>query len=352
MVMINNYLESIFATLPNTAEVRRAKDELGQMMEDKYAELISQGVSENEALAKVISEFGNIDEMAVDLGLDMALVKRNADGRFMIDMDVAKDYILDANTFALRISLGVALMILCPIMPILAGSGAMSMGLGLSGMFMLIFGGIFLTILGGSHQSRWKFVRKRNCTMDYQTFQFVKHESNKQNATYALRLTLGIMLCSVCWLPLVLLSENHGILARLMGSSSVFGVVVLFVMVAFGVMLIIDSSILKGLYYKLLKVNDERTIAGNYGTNNQSIGYGQPSGYGQPGMNGQPAYGYKKAEKYTELGKTIMASFWPGVTCIYLVYSFLTMAWATSWLIWPIAAFVYPVLSSIFKIKE
>ena len=40
METIRNYLETMFANMPNTPEVRRAKDELLQMMEDKYNELI------------------------------------------------------------------------------------------------------------------------------------------------------------------------------------------------------------------------------------------------------------------------------------------------------------------------
>ena len=41
METIKNYLEAMFSGLPNTAEVRKAKAELLQMMEDKYNELIS-----------------------------------------------------------------------------------------------------------------------------------------------------------------------------------------------------------------------------------------------------------------------------------------------------------------------
>ena len=70
MEAIKNYLDSMFANLPNTAEVRRAKDELWQMMEDKYGELIAEGKTENEAVGTVISEFGNLSELAEDLGLE------------------------------------------------------------------------------------------------------------------------------------------------------------------------------------------------------------------------------------------------------------------------------------------
>jgi hypothetical protein len=42
-------------------------------MEDKYNELISEGKKENEAIGIVISEFGNLDELAEGLGLNKVL---------------------------------------------------------------------------------------------------------------------------------------------------------------------------------------------------------------------------------------------------------------------------------------
>lgn len=64
METIKNYLETMFASLPNTSSVRKAKSELLQMMEDKYNELIAEGHSENEAVGIVISNFGNLDELS------------------------------------------------------------------------------------------------------------------------------------------------------------------------------------------------------------------------------------------------------------------------------------------------
>lgn len=68
MEAIRNYLETMFLNLPNTPEVYKAKNELWQMMEDKYTELKNEGKSENEAVGTVIAEFGNLDELAEDLG--------------------------------------------------------------------------------------------------------------------------------------------------------------------------------------------------------------------------------------------------------------------------------------------
>ena len=54
MQAIRNYLETMFMNLPNTPEVLRAKEELWQMMEDKYTELKNEGKSDNEAVGTVI----------------------------------------------------------------------------------------------------------------------------------------------------------------------------------------------------------------------------------------------------------------------------------------------------------
>ena len=70
METIRNYLNAMFAGLPDTPEVRRAYEELAAMMEDKYTELIEEGLSENEAVGTVISEFGNLEELAQTLGIE------------------------------------------------------------------------------------------------------------------------------------------------------------------------------------------------------------------------------------------------------------------------------------------
>ena len=78
METIRNYLNAMFAGLPDTLEVRRAYEELAAMMEDKYTELIGEGCSENEAVGTVISEFGNLEELAQDLGIEGCMSGKGA----------------------------------------------------------------------------------------------------------------------------------------------------------------------------------------------------------------------------------------------------------------------------------
>ena len=76
METIKNYLETMFKNLPQTEKVLKAKSELLQMMEDKYTELVNQGKSENEAIGTVIAEFGNLEELAGDLGIAEVLQEK------------------------------------------------------------------------------------------------------------------------------------------------------------------------------------------------------------------------------------------------------------------------------------
>ncbi len=41
-----------------------------------------------------------------------------------------------------------------------------------------------------------------------------------------------------------------------------------------------------------------------------------------------------------------MSVYWQTVTCVYLIWSFLTFNWFSSWIIWPIAAIIHKVIES------
>ena len=80
---IRDYLESVFSKLPQTPEAHRAKDELGQMMEDKYAELLAQGMPEKDAAKATIAEFGNPDEVLESLGVTPQPARKWHPGRIV-----------------------------------------------------------------------------------------------------------------------------------------------------------------------------------------------------------------------------------------------------------------------------
>lgn len=57
----------------------------------------------------------------------------------------------------------------------------------------------------------------------------------------------------------------------------------------------------------------------------------------------------KEVRYINNTATTIMSVFWPTVTCIYLSASFITFAWALTWVIWPVAAVIHAIFKSILK---
>ncbi len=71
MDTIMNYLENMFASMPKSKQMQQLKDDLLVHMEDKYQELKRAGKSENEAIGVVIAEFGNMEEIMDEFGIDL-----------------------------------------------------------------------------------------------------------------------------------------------------------------------------------------------------------------------------------------------------------------------------------------
>ena len=152
MNAIRNYLDNMFRNLPNTEAVRRAKGELLQMMEDKYEELIAEGKSENEAVGIVISEFGNLDELADTLGITEAVQENPDENKPMLSMDRVKGFLSMISGNSILAPLATALCIFCVAMNIvdeMLPLGVISGLFGVGGMFALIAIAVGLYIFSG-----------------------------------------------------------------------------------------------------------------------------------------------------------------------------------------------------------
>ncbi|SPT53515.1 Uncharacterised protein [Actinomyces bovis] len=69
MDAIDTFLEAMFAPYPATPRMTEAKAELRAMMEDAYADAVTSGKTHNEAVGQVITDFGNLEELAPVLGI-------------------------------------------------------------------------------------------------------------------------------------------------------------------------------------------------------------------------------------------------------------------------------------------
>ncbi len=194
METIKNYLETMFANIPDTEESRRAKAELLSMMEDKYNELTESGMPKNEVIGTIITEFGNLDEITDTLELNRNDVVHEAYeeskgfslskpqraevidtpvNKRLITLEEANAYVTDKTYSRFALGLGVFLCILAPAGPVL-GSGFYEIfgsnfisnffeGIGVTFMFLAVALGVGLIIMSGARRKEWKVLGKATC---------------------------------------------------------------------------------------------------------------------------------------------------------------------------------------------
>ena len=262
METIKIYLDNMFLSFLETPQVMRAKRELFDMMEDKYQELRAQGRTENDAIGMVISEFGNLEEMAQILGISEyrkeSTFGRTGRGRF-VSMGEAREYIEASSRHGIRIGLGVMLCILSPIMLIILSGAAKTEGIGLAEpvaeglgiliLLILVAAGVACMIMGGFAYQGYEKMKEENIFLDVSTENYIREEKADFQGGFAVSITLGVVLCVLSALPICMM----GLIP--VESEFLDGICVgiLLFMVSVGVFLFIMSGVRKESYDILLR---------------------------------------------------------------------------------------------------
>ena len=269
MDTIRNYMETMFANLPDTPEMRKAKQELMAMMEDKYNELIESGMPKNEVIGTIISEFGNIEELAESMGIDLNNGKHVEvvtaeiidSSRRYIGINEASEYAMDYAFGRFLLGLGVFFCILSPAGPIL-GEGFCNLfgnnvfgnffeSLGIAFLFISTALGVGLIILSSAKKKEWKFLKKEHCALDSETEQYIMDEKRQCGASSSIMLAVGIIFCIVSVVPV----SVFGALSISDFLSEGVGPSMIFVLIGIGVFFILNASRKESAYSKLLSLN-------------------------------------------------------------------------------------------------
>ena len=250
MNAIRNYLDNMFRNLPNTEEVRRAKSELLQMMEDKYEELIAEGKSENEAVGIVISEFGNLDELAESLGIQEAVTENPDEDKPMLSMDRIKEYLGMISQHSILVPLAIALCIFSVAFNIVADAiPGCPEAVGVILMFLSIGVAVGLFIFEGLRKKEFNEVYKRECSLSIESAENVRALRKNYKTSYGLMSSFGIGLC-------ILSIVNPMIVGSIPFIDDSYGAVLFFLFIALGVFLITSSNIRMNGYDRLLELNE------------------------------------------------------------------------------------------------
>ena len=249
MNTIKNYLDNMFRNLPNTDAVRKAKAELLQMMEDKYEELIREGKTENEAIGIVISEFGNLDELADSLGIGEQVNESADESKPILSIERIKSYLSMINSRALLIPIGVALCICSVASPILQEALPFDMEvMGVGGMFVMIAIAVVLFVLAGIRNKDYPEVARKECSLSIEGAEYVRNERSSFRSSYGMLSSIGIGLC-------ILSILNPIVFDKIPYLNSGFGAAMMFGFIGLGVFLITYAHTKMEGYDRLLELN-------------------------------------------------------------------------------------------------
>ncbi len=357
METIKNYLDNMFINFPKTPEVLRVKKDLAEMMEDKYNELIAEGKKEHEAIGIVISEFGSIQELTDELGIEPFQAKSHAANNSQntqscetehkkeafesekishweftkeeqTEEDVpkhvsaieAEDYLFQAKQLSVKIAIGVFLCICSPVMVILLGGiqdcivpipdGIIS-GIGVSVLLVMVACAVGLFINAGTKLESYDYLKKECFTLDPTYRQSVLNMQEARKNTLTFRIILGVIMCILSVIPVIITAS---IFENTENEFPIYAsVAFLLLMVGTAVSLFITAST-EDESYKVILQEQEFTA---------------------------------KVKAGKQKMENISAAFWPLVSLIYLAWSFISGEWWITWVIWPLAGILFATLSKI-----
>ena len=220
-----------------------------------------------------------------------------------------------------RIALGVSMCIASPALLIflcgLAESGIIGISeevaafIGMFTLLALVAGAVAIFIITGSRDEDFKYLEKEYIETEYGVSGKYREKKLAYRNTFTLSIALGVVLCIVSVIPVVctgvLEAPEHITVAM---------VSLLLLIVATGVNRIVNAGIVMGCFDMLLEEGDYTPEK-------------------------------KQEEKNTEVFATI---YWMLITAGYLAWSFITMKWAITWIIWPIAGVLFGALVPIVNL--
>ncbi len=316
METIRSYLENMFAGLPKTARVLDLKGNILSNMEEKYYELKNQGKSENEAIGIVISEFGNIDELITELGIQK---DDQAINEPVVTREEVEAYLSVKKSMGRQIGIGVFLCILGAAMLILLSSfletvpgisEAAADAPGIITLLVLVTIAVGIFIYSGMNFERYKYM-ENGVQLPGHLEAELKQKYDQYNPVFYIHLIVGVCI--------IILSPISLFVTSLFGDRiENYGVVILMFLVACSVYLFISSGMIRESYSRLLRLGD----------------------YAEEKMQ-------KKEDKV--IG-AVAAIVWPLATAIFLFCGFVYNLWHIAWIVFPITGILFGMFSAAYSI--
>lgn len=173
---------------------------------------------------------------------------------------------------------------------------------------------VVCVILGGVPIGKYEYLDKEELVLSERLKTSLGERKQEWSSRFTIVIAIGVALCILSVVPLLIVvfcfPEN--------GALKMASVAFILAMVAIAVFLFVKFGMVEGAYKRLLQEGDFAV--------------------------------HTKRERESKAAQIFHSIYWPLIVVIYLTVSFLTGRWDLTWLIWPISAAVFAVLSQIFAI--
>ncbi len=269
------------------------------------------GVSTDYLLRDEIETADPKDNTPVDRGLEEAVRS--------VSMEEASSFLEHNERAASRISTGVMMCILSPVLLIVIGGlaeagfigleAAVAEACGTAVLIIIVAIAVGLFIREGMRGKPYEYLDNTAIDTEYGVSGMVKERRDTYAEKHSRLLIIGIMMCIVGAVPVLILemtrySNNTDLLP-------IAGVAAMIIIIAVGVKLIVLTCIRQGGYDRLLEEGDYTRLS-------------------------------KKAGKYDGI-------YWAIAVVIYLGWSFVTMRWEFTWIVWPVAGVLFAAYREVMK---
>jgi hypothetical protein len=236
-----------------------------------------------------------------------------------VSMEEASSFLEHNERAASRISTGVMMCILSPVLLIVIGglaeAGFIRLGeaaasaFGTTVLIIIVAIAVALFVREGMRGKPYEYLDNTAIDTEYGVSGMVRERRDGYAEKHTRLLILGIMMCIIGAVPMLIMemtkySNNTDLLP-------VIGVAAMLIIVATGVKLIVLTCIRQGGYDRLLEEGDYTRLN-------------------------------KKAGKYDGI-------YWAIATAVYLGWSFITMRWEITWIVWPVAGVLFAAYREVMK---
>ncbi len=238
-----------------------------------------------------------------------------------VSLEEANEFLAVKKHTAPRIALATAICILSPLLLIVLTVAQetkvvfmtenQASAIGLAVLFIMVTIAVFIFIMSGEKTKAFEFLDSEPIETEYGVSGMVKEKQARFRSTYVTTNAIATCICILGMLPLCIipiLTENE--------FAVIIGLAMLLVMAAVGVFLFIHVGIVWASMEKLLEEGDYSVQI-------------------------------KECEKQNS---GIASIYWLSVTALYLAISFWTFQWHMTWIIWPVAAILYGILTTILNL--